>query len=249
MSSNSNYSSWRLTPQTSMSYSQLPPIRPATNFANYRENNDNRYCNQCPEPSRRQPRNQNRKIKKNGSRKNKNRDNAYWQRVYESPGLRDDDRLLVKLKGIDDLPWKIIQAKFNSAKCKKMRQPALQMRMTRLGDKMDSIWAQQRESAFREGIRSNPNCWISETSCSRDDLMLPQAERVLSETSVPILEHSWSSSSETFAYYTPEMSTPSAGSIENVCFQSDPQRHEHYHNLTTLSHPNTWNSMYTDSVP
>lgn len=137
MSSNSNYSSWRMAPQTSISYSQLPPIRPATNFANYRENNDSRYCNQCFEPSRRQPRNQNRRTKKNGSRKNKNRDYAYWLRVFESPVLRDEDRLLVKLKGIDNLSWKTIQAKFNSTKCKKMRQPALQMRMTRLGDKMD----------------------------------------------------------------------------------------------------------------
>lgn len=237
-----------MAPQTSISYSQLPPIRPATNFANYRENNDSRYCNQCFEPSRRQPRNQNRRTKKNGSRKNKNRDYAYWLRVFESPVLRDEDRLLVKLKGIDNLSWKTIQAKFNSTKCKKMRQPALQMRMTRLGDKMDSLWAQEKESAIREGFRSNSNCWISDTTCSRDDLVLPQAEQILSGASVPMLEHSWSNNSDTFTYYTPDLSTPSAGSIENVCFQPDPQRHEHYHHQSTLHHPNTWNSMYTDSV-
>jgi len=79
--------------------------------------------------------------------KRKDRDASYWQRVYEYPNLNEEERLLAHLKGIDGLPWKDIVVKFNQKMGLEMRQPALQMRLTRLAFRMDILWA-------REGLKS-----------------------------------------------------------------------------------------------
>ncbi|POS87964.1 hypothetical protein EPUL_003801 [Erysiphe pulchra] len=77
--------------------------------------------------------------RRNGTRtwKRKERDSRYWKRVYDYPYLNDEERLLAHLKGIDELPWKEIVVKFNDKMGLEMRQPALQMRLTRLAFRMD----------------------------------------------------------------------------------------------------------------
>lgn len=90
--------------------------------------------------------------RRNGTRnwKRKDRDSKYWQRVYEYPNLNDEERLLAYLKAIDGLPWKEIVAKFNTKMGLEMRQPALQMRLTRLAFRMDSLWAQEKLQKIQE---------------------------------------------------------------------------------------------------
>ncbi|RKF59773.1 hypothetical protein OnM2_057022 [Erysiphe neolycopersici] len=71
----------------------------------------------------------------------KDRDANYWRRIYESPSLNKEEKLLTQLKGIDGLPWKEIVVKYNEKMGLDMRQPALQMRLTRLTCRMDNLLA------------------------------------------------------------------------------------------------------------
>ncbi|POS87966.1 hypothetical protein EPUL_003802 [Erysiphe pulchra] len=71
----------------------------------------------------------------------KDRDANYWRRIYESPSLNKEEKLLTQLKGIEGLPWKEIVVKYNEKMGLDMRQPALQMRLTRLTCRMDNLLA------------------------------------------------------------------------------------------------------------
>lgn len=97
--------------------------------------------------------------RRNGTRnwKRKDRDSKYWQRVYEYPNLNDEERLLAYLKAIDGLPWKEIVAKFNTKMGLEMRQPALQMRLTRLAFRMD-VSLHSYHGYLAIGLKANSHC-------------------------------------------------------------------------------------------
>ncbi|RKF75929.1 hypothetical protein GcM1_230007 [Golovinomyces cichoracearum] len=54
-------------------------------------------------------------------------DRAYWISLLESSSLNDEDKLLVRLRKIDRLPWKEVQAQFNRKCGTEAQQGKLQM--------------------------------------------------------------------------------------------------------------------------
>lgn len=122
----------------------LPAISPASP----REQNDNRLCCIKIPPLMSHMGN----GRRQGARtwKRKDRDASYWKRVYEYPSLNEEERLLAHLKGIDGLPWKDIVVRFNQKMGLEMRQPALQMRLTRLAGRMDTLWAEENSQNIQE---------------------------------------------------------------------------------------------------
>lgn len=112
--------------------------------------------------------------------KNKNRDANYWKRVYEYPYLNDQERLLAHLKGIDGLSWKDIVARFNEKMGLELRQPALQMRLTRLAFRMDRLWKEEnlqktKEMSFPKSQTSNPSHPTFDQKFTRDKSFFPQS--------------------------------------------------------------------------
>ncbi|KAK3080961.1 hypothetical protein LTS18_011508 [Coniosporium uncinatum] len=65
-----------------------------------------------------------------------------------SPELSEDDRLLLRLKDEETLPWKDISNRFQTDLGKTMQVPALQMRLKRLRERM-RIWTDADVSALR----------------------------------------------------------------------------------------------------
>ncbi|SZF01887.1 unnamed protein product [Blumeria hordei] len=78
-------------------------------------------------------------------RHRKIQDRTYWQNLVKSPHLTEEERLLVRLKGIEGLPWKDIQANFNEKTGTYVEQAALQMRIRRLCDKIDTREVREEE--------------------------------------------------------------------------------------------------------
>ncbi|RKF71211.1 hypothetical protein GcM3_106024 [Golovinomyces cichoracearum] len=161
------------------------------------------------EPKRRQK-------KRSGSKKI--RDLVFWRRVYESEHLSDDEKLLVHLKIIKGLSWKETQRRFNEGKPLQMQQAALQMRLNRLAEKMDSLWAQAQEpnpptagpSTFPalSSTLIQPTSWPMELVYPRDNLGYYE---ITPNTSIPLfLETSWPGIGINYAYSASNTS-PSIG--------------------------------------
>lgn len=62
--------------------------------------------------------------------------------------LTDEDKLLLRLKEEESMPWKDIAARFQSDMGKQYQIPALQMRLKRLRERM-RVWAEADVRALR----------------------------------------------------------------------------------------------------
>ncbi|CAD6501515.1 BgTH12-01767 [Blumeria graminis f. sp. triticale] len=99
----------------------------------------------CPSPRHTSKLSSKARYKLNIIKHRKTQDRSYWQNLVKSPHLTEEERLLVRLKGIEGLPWKDIQAKFNEKMGTYVEQAALQMRIRRLCDRMDAREIREEE--------------------------------------------------------------------------------------------------------
>ncbi|KAI1003893.1 hypothetical protein K3495_g4316 [Podosphaera aphanis] len=106
----------------------------------------------------------------------------YWEQLVQSPHLNDEDKLLVRLRGIEKLPWKLIQENFNRERETEMKQPALQMRMRRLIEKMDKLGYSEKATKTHEpfnqvrSLQSSPGTWSASPSPTPEETT-PRPER------------------------------------------------------------------------
>ena len=83
--------------------------------------------------------------------------------------LGEEDRLLIRLKDEDSMPWKDIAARFQSDLGKTYQIPALQMRLKRLRERM-RVWTETDVKALRMAheywVQSKFDIIAQKVSCS-----------------------------------------------------------------------------------
>ncbi|KAI1006661.1 hypothetical protein K3495_g1563 [Podosphaera aphanis] len=72
---------------------------------------------------------------------------AYWQRLLSSPFLKEEEKLLVHLRGIHHLEWKDVTIAFSNETNVEKKKAALQMRMTRLLKRMETIYPEDSHTS------------------------------------------------------------------------------------------------------
>ncbi|KHJ33735.1 hypothetical protein EV44_g2573 [Erysiphe necator] len=168
----------KISPRLSRSCAALPVISPNSP----QDQNDSSSCGINIPP----PMSHVGNGRRQGTRtwKRKDRDANYWQRIYEYPNLNEEERFLAYLKGISGLPWKEIVVKFNEKMGLEILQPALQMRLTRLTYRMDTLWAGEKLQNKQETRNAiHPSYSIVNQKYAQDELVLSQG---LSVDTAPI---------------------------------------------------------------
>ncbi|KAI0999006.1 hypothetical protein K3495_g9190 [Podosphaera aphanis] len=141
-------------PEPQMVYHQLPTIQL---YPNVVENQQPIYQTQVS--VRRQS--AARRQRPRRPKRNQKYSTAYWLRVIQSTPLTSEERILLQLKGVDGLPWKVIQERFRWQAGKDMKQPALQMRMRRLTQRISKMHGSRSPTDQRLIEASNHMDWVN----------------------------------------------------------------------------------------
>ncbi|TQS36570.1 hypothetical protein Golomagni_02975 [Golovinomyces magnicellulatus] len=220
MSAISNYDNRHMYMPGNSAQKNHRPILPAPHPASFTVKSPKFHSSKAPlQPARNEQKR--RQNKRSGSKKT--RDLVFWRRVYESEHLSGDEKLLVHLKIIKGLSWKETQRRFNEGKPLQMQQPALQMRLNRLAEKMDSLWAQAQEPNPQTAGPSifpalsptfmQPTSWPMDLVYPRDNLGYYE---ITPNNSVPFLmETSWPEIERNYAY-SASIASPTIGASNTL---------------------------------
>lgn len=83
-----------------------------------------------------------RKTRQASSRAKKEEDRSFWLGLISSPRLNDEEKLLVRLRKLDGLPWKEVLHRYNLECHRQYRSGVLEMRLSRLTKKM-KVWVEK----------------------------------------------------------------------------------------------------------